>query len=71
MSVIHYYQIGLTYWYSLFKITFSIIVVSKAAISIRIINFLICFCSFDSCCPILKKENVTKNGYIVLSCLIK
>ena len=42
------------------------IILSEAAISIKISNLLICFCSFDVFCPILEKDN----SYIVLSYLI-
>ena len=38
------------------------IILSEAAISIKISNLLICFCSFDVFCPILEKDN----SYIVL-----
>ena len=44
---------------------------SQATISMEIGNFLICFCSFDLFCPILKKDNFINFFYIVLSCLIK
>ena len=43
----------------------------KAAISIKISNLLIGFCSFDLSCPILEKENVIENLSIALSCVIK
>ena len=39
----------------------------NTAISVKISNFLICFCSFDFFCPIFEKENVTENVHIVLS----
>ena len=38
---------------------------------IQINNVFICFCSFDVSCRILEKDNLIKNVYIVLSCLIK
>ena len=40
---------------------------SQAAISVQINNLLICFCGFDLSCPILEKENVIENLYIVVS----
>ena len=40
----------------------------QAAVSIKISNLLICF---DLSCPILEKDNVIENVYIVLSCLNK
>ena len=58
----------------LFKITFNKpynSTQSQAAISFKISNLLICFCSFDLSCPILGKDNFIENLYIVLSCLIK
>ena len=41
----------------------------QAAISVKICNLLICFCSFDLSCPILEKDNfINKFVYcIVLS----
>ena len=44
---------------------------TQAIVSVKISNFLICFCSFDLSWPILKKENFIDILYIVLSCLIK
>ena len=41
---------------------------SQATISIKISNFLICFCSFDLSCPILEKDNFNKSKK--LSCLV-
>ena len=43
----------------------------QSAISIKISNLLICFCSFDFYGPILEKDNLIKFYNIVLSCLIK
>ena len=40
-------------------------------ISMKISNSLICICSFDLSCPILKKDTFIENVYIVWSCLIK
>ena len=39
----------------------------QAAVAIKISNLLICFCRFDSSCPILEKDIFIKNEYIVLS----
>ena len=44
---------------------------SQAAVSIKISNLLICFCSFDQSCPMLEKDNFIDNLCIVLCCLIK
>ena len=41
------------------------------AVAIKISNLLICFCSFDLSCPILKEGIFIENAYIVLSCPIK
>ena len=43
----------------------------QVAISVKISNLLICFCSFDLSCPILEKDNFIENLDIVLYCLIK
>ena len=43
----------------------------KATISIKICNYLICFCSFDLSCYIPEIDIFIKYMYIVLSCLIK
>ena len=43
----------------------------KVAVSIKLSNLLICFCSFDLSYPVLEKDDFIKNVYIVLSCLIK
>ena len=37
----------------------------QAAVSVKISNLLICFCSFDLSCPILEKDNFIKFVYIV------
>ena len=38
----------------------------KAAISVKISNLLICFCSFYLPCLILEKDNFIKHMYIVV-----
>ena len=43
----------------------------QAVVAIYISILLICFCSFDLSCPILKKDSFIEHLYIVLSCLIK
>ena len=37
-----------------------------AAVSIKISNLPICFCSFDLSCPLQEKDNFIENLYIVL-----
>ena len=49
--------------YNFFKTNFS-----QAAVSIKMSNVLICFCSFDLSCPIVKKVNFMKN--LILYCLV-
>ena len=44
-------------------------IICQAAISVKISNLLICFCSFDLSCPILEKDNFITNLYITLSIL--
>ena len=44
---------------------------SQAAISIKISNLFIGFCSFDLSCPTFEKDNFIEMFYIILSCLIK
>ena len=44
---------------------------SQAAISVKISNLVICFCSFGLSCPILENDNIIENLYIVSSCFIK
>ena len=56
-----YFIIILRHFYNLYE----------AAVAIKISNFLICFCSFDLSFPIVEKENVIENLYIVLFYLIK
>ena len=41
----------------------------QAAVTISIL--LICFCSFELCCPLLVKNSFIENLYIVLFCLVK
>ena len=41
---------------------------SQATISVKISNFLICYCSFYLSCPTLEKHNFIKKLYIVLCC---
>ena len=43
----------------------------ELSISIKTHHLLICFCSFDLCFSILKKDIFIENLCIVLSCLIK
>ena len=45
--------------------------IAQSAISIKISNLIIGFCSFDFSRPILKKDNFIEILYIVLSGLIK
>ena len=45
--------------------------ISCRAVLIKTSNLLICFCSFDLSCPILKKEHFIEKLYSVLSCIIK
>ena len=40
---------------------------SQAACSVKMTDLFICFCSFNLSCPILEKDNVIGNLYIVLS----
>ena len=40
---------------------------SQTAVLIKISNLLICLCSFDLSCPILKKDDFKENLYTVLS----
>ena len=47
------------------------VVLKISTVSIMKSNFLICFCNFYLSCPILEKDNVITNLYIVLCCLIK
>ena len=43
----------------------------QAAIAIKISNLYICLCNFDLSCPILEKDILIENVYIVLSFVIK
>ena len=43
----------------------------QAAVSVKISNLFVCFCSFDLSCSILEIENVIEILYIKLYCLIK
>ena len=48
-----------------------VLIFSQAAISVKISNLLICFCSFDLSSPIIEKGNFIVYFYNVLSCLFK
>ena len=39
----------------------------QAAVSVKISNLFICFCSFDFLCAILEKDSFIENLYIGLS----
>ena len=42
----------------------------QVAVAIKISNLLTCFCSFDLSCPILEKEIVIENLYIVFRAVL-
>ena len=44
---------------------------SLGAVSIKINNIRICFCSIDLSCTIIEKDNFIVNLYILLACHIK
>ena len=44
---------------------------SQAAVSVKISNLLICFCSCELSCPLLENGNSIEDLYVVMCCRIK
>ena len=54
------------YLYIIYYIILFLCDFCQAAVSVKISNFFVCFCSFDLSCPILEKDNFIKFFYCIV-----